>query len=73
MDDGQDISCAGRDPARGSAPSDDEERVDDTADSRRDADEQRDAAAREDRRARCLVNMVAIFLWLVVQKQCNMT
>ena len=72
MDDGQDISCVGRDPARGSAPSDDVERVDDTAESRRDADEQRDAA-RDDRWARCLVNMVwcfkyyGIFLWSKMQ------
>ena len=60
-DDGRDTSCGRREPAKGSAPSDDEERVDDTEVSRREADEQRDAA-REDRWAMCLVNMVDI-LW----------
>ena len=56
-DNGRDTSCGRREPAKGSAPSDDEERVDDTEVSRREADEQRDAA-REDRWAMCLVNMV---------------
>ena len=60
-DDGRDTSCGRREPAKGRAPSDDEERVDDTEVSRREADEQRDAA-REDRWAMCLVNMVDI-LW----------
>lgn len=70
LDDGQDTSCVGRrEPANGSAPSDDVEgeRADGTADSPRDADGQR-GVAREDRWARCL-NMVKIlivcvfFLW----------
>ena len=77
LDDGQDTSCVGRrEPANGSAPSDDVEgeRADGTADSPRDADGQR-GVAREDRWARCLnmvkILIVCVFFFMANEKGCR--